>query len=155
MLWRFFLDNIPHFFHIILQQLILNADCSRHLGYIHMLTIRSEQMRNFFFHQAGPFRVKAIQYLQETFPEKCQQMEKDAIRASIDLALEKAWIYDFKEDDQILIYLKLMYTLGFDFDENADYPWVQAILKDRELQQRTKLDLLHKHLHLHLHESKQ
>jgi len=115
-----------------------------------MFIIRSEQFQIIFLHLAQKLKPQALSFLHDAFPAQCEDLGPEAVDNSIDYAFEKAWQYGFEADDEILKYLKLMYALGFEFDKDPQYPWVQEVLNHPRLGPDTKIDLLVQRLYLYL-----
>ena len=115
-----------------------------------MLVIRSEQIRAVFLDLAQKLKPRAVLFLHEAFPEKCEKLGSEAVDNSIEHAFKKAWEYGFEADEEILAYLRLMYALGFEFNEDPSYPWVQEVLNHPQLGPETKIDLLIQRLKLYL-----
>lgn len=107
-----------------------------------MVHIRREQRRAFFFAMSKPFIRRAEDHLRAAFPERRRELGDEAVRASIDHCLERGWDYEIEEDDLLLLYLDVMYTLGLRFDEDPRYPWAREILSDPELSPDTRVELL-------------
>jgi hypothetical protein len=107
-----------------------------------MLIIRSEQMEALIKSRELEFENRAAAYLDKAFPEKCGQLSDEAIRDSVKTAMLKRKEYRFESEEAIILYLGLMYLLGFDFDTNAEYDWVKETLTDYDLPPRTRLVLL-------------
>jgi hypothetical protein len=107
-----------------------------------MLKIRDSQLRAFFLALGGPFTARAIAHVNKAFPERCRELGEEGVRASIDVCQERGWRYGLEDDDELMHYLEVMYTLGFDFDEDPRYPWAREILCDAALGPETRAELL-------------
>jgi hypothetical protein len=107
-----------------------------------MLVIRNEQLKALFFGMAGPFRRLATAKMNADHPESCARLGPDGVAAAIDLALEKAWTYGFEEDEDILLYLDVMFRVGFRFDEDPKHAWAREILRDARYAPETRVDLV-------------
>lgn len=105
-----------------------------------MLTIRKDQMAAFSANAQAQFALRCEAHLREYFPEECGRLGPREVAASVRLALGKADDYRLKSERDILRYLNLMYTLGFDFDRNV--PWASGILTDGRLSSASKMRLL-------------
>lgn len=107
-----------------------------------MLIIRKEQMEAFRNSREMEFENRVVAYLKKEFAEQCSQLSDEAIRDSVKTAMLKRKEYRFETEETIILYLNLMYLLGFDFDKNAQHEWVQETLTDYDLPSRTRLVLL-------------
>lgn len=107
-----------------------------------MLIIRKAQMEALRNSREMEFENRAVAYLKKEFAEQCNQLSDEAIRDSVKTAMFKRKEYRFKSEETIILYLNLMYLLGFDFDKNANNEWVQETLTDYDLTPRTRMVLL-------------
>jgi hypothetical protein len=107
-----------------------------------MLIIRKEQLVALGRVPEREFVRKASAYLYERYPEICNELGSRGVRDSVELALSKREEYRFKTEDTILLFLDCMYLLGFEFDKNDMFPWVNDILTDFEVRPRTRMLLL-------------
>jgi hypothetical protein len=107
-----------------------------------VLLIREAQMAALGEAAAERFALVAAKHLKQVLPEECAEMGDTAVRDSIDLAIRKAESYGIHEQLDILVYLNLMYVLGFDFDTDPELPWAGELLRDKELDPGSKVELL-------------
>jgi hypothetical protein len=107
-----------------------------------MLIIRREQMEVFRLARERRFEERALAHLKDHLPERCAVLGDAAVRETIRNALGKARHYGFEEEYDILRLLNLMYTLGFEFDSDARYPWARETLEMPDLRPRARMDLL-------------
>ena len=104
-----------------------------------MLVIRKEQLDAFAKEKEKKFEREAFQYIKTTYPDKCKSLTDDQIKESILTAKQKSENYSLFTTETVMLYIDLMYLLGFDFDTDKNYPWVQEILLDDELRGRTRM----------------
>jgi hypothetical protein len=107
-----------------------------------MLIIRQEQVDALRAVREREFERQAAAYLWRKFPVRCTRLGEDVVRRSVKIAMRKRTEYQFDSEEAVLLYLDLMYMLGFDFDTAAESAWVRATLTDYDLSARTRLILL-------------
>jgi hypothetical protein len=80
-----------------------------------------------------------VTHLKKFFPKKCAKLEEDGLRKTIRYGIEQAKFYGIVIENDVSLYLNLMFTFGKDFDKT--YPWASKILKNENYggpRQRTK-----------------
>lgn len=107
-----------------------------------ILVIRDEQLKALFFGMAGPFRDRAVARLNADHAGPCAALGRQGVADAIELALEKAWTYGFDEDEDILLYLDVMFRVGVRFDEDPQHAWAREILRDARYAPETRVDLV-------------
>ena len=108
-----------------------------------MLVIRNEQMKALFFGMAGPYRATARAAMRKSYPAECTDLGDRGLEQMIMLSLEKAWLYGIEEDEDILLYLDVMFRAGYRFDEEPQHAWAREILRDKSFAVETRVDLIH------------
>jgi hypothetical protein len=88
------------------------------------------------------FEERAITHLERCFPERCAELGEEGVQASIRDAVERSHRLGLVFEYDIERYLNHMYALGFDFDSNPAYPWVQELLSDASLEPAVLMDVL-------------
>jgi hypothetical protein len=86
------------------------------------------------------FALRCEQHLREYFPEQYHQLGAEAVADSVRMALDKAHRYQLVSARDILRFLNLMYTLGFEFDRNV--PWAAETLNNARFTSSSKVRLL-------------
>ncbi len=107
-----------------------------------MLTIRKKQMRVFENINEHAFIDRAVEYLINRYPVRCSELSEEDLQGSVKTAMFKGKEYRFETEETIILYLNLMYLLGFEFDKREQYAWTNEILTDYDLSPRTRLILL-------------
>jgi hypothetical protein len=107
-----------------------------------VLKIRAEQMEVFKEAARRAFEERATAHLERCFPERCTELGEEGVRASIRDAVERSQRLGLVFEYDIERYLNHMYALGFDFDSNPAYPWVQELLSDTSLEPAVLMDVL-------------
>jgi hypothetical protein len=88
------------------------------------------------------FEERASAHLERCFPERCAELGEEGVQASIRDAVERSHRLGLVFEYDIERYLNHMYALGFDFDSNPAYPWVQELLSDASLEPAELMDVL-------------
>lgn len=107
-----------------------------------VLTFRKEQLAIFERQAELRFVDTALFHLRSTLPETCEELGESAVIDSIEKAIQKSKGYGFETEKLVLDYINLMYWLGFDFDEDPDYPWVQETLQNTSLEPENRMEWL-------------
>jgi hypothetical protein len=105
-----------------------------------MLLIRREQLQALARAHEESFERRAAGRLRVKYPDRYRELGELAVRQSVRTAMAKGKEHRFETEECILLYLDLMYLLGFDCD--SDLPWVRDTLADEGLGARTRLVLL-------------
>src|SRR5688572_32872069 len=104
-----------------------------------MLIIRKAQLEAMARARVEDFEERLAGELKGKYPERCAKVGDEAVRESVRTAMAKGEEHKFETEECIVLYLDLMYRLGFDFDS---LPWVRETLLDHALNARTRLVLL-------------
>lgn len=104
-----------------------------------MLVIREDQMRVLGEYRERAFIARAMRHLELGFPARCADLGSDEVRRSVTIAIRKAREYGLPREVDILRYLNLMYTFGFDFDT---LPWANQVLTDVTISPHPKMEEL-------------
>ncbi len=107
-----------------------------------MITIRKEQMEAFAKAAQRRFSFEAADYVKNKWPQKYEKASRDVLVEIVNQAIEKCKEYDITQKRHVLRYLKLMNTLGRNFDTWYEYPWAPEILNDPQLLSSEKLEEL-------------
>ena len=107
-----------------------------------MLRIRQEQMKVLSDYMLKRFEDRMVAHLRREFPVKCEAMGEEAVRDSIREGLCRAPRYGLEAEAHVARYVDLMYMLSHDFDTDAERPWAAAVLNDKSLGPRAKLQKL-------------
>ena len=100
-----------------------------------MLTIRKAQWAALSRARVEDFELRLVHALKTKYAERCASMGDGAVQESVRTAMAKREEHQFETEECIVLYLDLMYRLGFDFDV---LPWVQDIVRDHEIGARTR-----------------
>jgi hypothetical protein len=95
-----------------------------------VLVIRKEQIEALSEAARDAFCDRAVEYLRTSFPENTEQYSGADLRAIAQLGLDRTAELGIHRQIDVFRWLNLMFALGFDFDSDPAYPWVQDILND-------------------------
>jgi hypothetical protein len=104
-----------------------------------MLTIRNAQLKAFGPDLERAFMARAVRHLGEAFSDKCAALGPGDVSRSVESGMRKARGYGLESEVDILRYLNLMYTFGFEFDV---LPWAKGVLADMGISADAKMDEL-------------
>lgn len=108
------------------------------------LIIRKEQMEAFREVAIKNFEDRTLAHLQESFPERCQELGELGVREAIRYGIKRAATYKIKSKYGVEKYIEVMFMFGRDFDVDANLPWARQILSDRTLKDsKAKADHLY------------
>lgn len=102
-----------------------------------MLVIRQGQLAMFQDHLLEKFRTKAAAHLHKEFPEECQQLGPEGVEQRVSTGMALCQQYGLPSEFQNLQFLNLTMLLGPDFHKEPEFA---AVLNDKDLDARTKLD---------------
>jgi len=103
-----------------------------------MLTIKKEQEKKFFDASFTSFENAMLSHVMTYYPNHYLMMKEPAIRQTIRVAFARAGKYGFDTQRNVCQYLNIMLILGSGFDQDPQYPWAEAMLKDTKVSDPTK-----------------
>lgn len=111
-----------------------------------MLVIREEQMKVLEEAVSSKFESEMIKHLKEYAPELFKLRGEPCFRQSIRTGMQRSKDrYGFTNRGPVRLYIELMFSLGFDFDTDPQYPWAHVILADvEESDQMARADQLYR-----------
>jgi hypothetical protein len=104
--------------------------------------IRSEQLTALSTKQRNNFVEKMVAYLTRTFPQEAANMKDDELLCAVDEAIDSARGYGIISESEIARYLHFTMIWGAGFDKRCDFAVPRAVLTDKVLSGREKLDRL-------------
>jgi len=107
-----------------------------------MLTIRKAQWNALIHSREQAFEKRAVAYVQEHYPDVCREIGEEGVAKSVHQAMEKRTKYNFASVTEILLYIDLMYLLGFQFDNDETFAWAGELLADADIDGETRLLLI-------------
>jgi hypothetical protein len=106
------------------------------------LVIRNAQLAVFARARLEEFRQRAVAHVKAAFAARAEELGHAGVEASVETALHRCETYRLASRRDVLRYLNLMYTLGFDFDQDEGHPWAGETLRNPRLEAAAKLELL-------------
>ena len=88
-------------------------------------------MKAFEAAAAKGFQDSMVEHVGEFFPKHLAVLGEPAIREVVSLGIDRGSIYGFVTEHDLCLYIDLMLLLGSLYDEDPQYPWVEAILNDK------------------------
>jgi hypothetical protein len=105
-----------------------------------MLKIKATQMRALGSEARRRFEASAIALLREEFPQNNGDRPDDELRQFVCEGIQRAKVYGISAVTDVERWLRLMVRLGPEFDEDARYPALRAILDEREASAEQRMD---------------
>lgn len=98
-----------------------------------MIVIRQEQLDVFSNAAVKDFENRMILHLRQSLPQECLALEDEALRQAIRHGMERAASYGIVAERDVCKYTEVMLRLGRNFDRDAAFPQLHAILNDPTL----------------------
>jgi hypothetical protein len=83
------------------------------------------------------FEDRMVAHLAEFFPEKSKALGEADTRERIQEGAVKARRYGIVSEQDVCIYIDMMFEYGNDFDVDPELPWATQVLKDPEIKDST------------------
>lgn len=94
-----------------------------------MFTIRNDHLEAFNKDIRKRFEDRMVAHLHEYFPQQCQTLGEEQVRAWIEHGITRAASYGIIAERDVCKYIDVMFVYGRDFDTDTRYPWAAPILK--------------------------
>jgi hypothetical protein len=108
-----------------------------------MLKIRREQEAAMDEVAVRNFENRAIEHIRGAFPKHCSFLKgEEQQREVVRYGFERAKRYDLTTEENVLLFIDLMFLLGRSFDTDVQLPWASEILND-QVDQTGKAGRLH------------
>ncbi len=108
-----------------------------------MLVIRDAQMGAFYEAVVDRYVRSRAAMIERDFAAQYAQLRREGAEALVRDAVARAKAYKIDDDDAVDRFLRLMLTLGSDFDARPETSWTAKILGDHGIDERAKLDLIY------------
>jgi hypothetical protein len=95
-----------------------------------MLKIREEQMKAFVQAVLLGYEDRMVIHLRSSFPEQTKTLPEHALREMIRTGMNKAEVYEVKDETDVERFLECMVRYGEDFDRDPQTSWAGEILRD-------------------------
>ncbi len=106
--------------------------------------LQAEALEGYSQSGLGDFEAYMLRRFWMLYPEKCQCVGENALRQIIRSGMAAARSRGLTTERGVTLYLALVFLLGITFDEDPQYPFAQAVLKDPSLADpRKKAELLY------------
>ena len=103
------------------------------------MNIRKAQMEALNKTAEGEFRDRLREMLEEDYPEEVEDLGEEQFEAVIELGIAQARKYGIEREKDIGLYFDVMFSLAYDFDTNAEYPWAAQVLNRKDLSGQAKV----------------
>src|SRR5581483_5992386 len=113
-----------------------------------MLVIRREQMAALTAPHRERFIEKILATMPSHFPDDSRLLDKEAMRAEIRDAIERAAAYGVSRDREVGLYVLLVHEFGAGFEERPEKRWIGDILRTKDMDEQSRLDVIYKRLAL-------
>jgi hypothetical protein len=108
-----------------------------------MLVIRKKQIEALDRQSEKLFLDRMVDHLHEIFPDKCEELgSKGKIRELARQGLERAQGYGIDTEQDVALYVDIMFGIGPDFPDGEDMAWARSILENDGLIGPAKMDLI-------------
>lgn len=98
-----------------------------------MMFIRQEQLDVFSDTAVKDFENRMVLHLRQSLPQECSTLNDEALRQAVRHGMERAASYGIVAERDVCKYTEVMLRLGRNFDRDAAFPQLQAILNDPTL----------------------
>jgi hypothetical protein len=108
-----------------------------------MLILRKEQIEALDRNSERLFLDRMVDHVSEIFPEKCRELgSRGEIRKLIRQGLEGARRYGINTEEDVALYVDIMFGIGPDFPEGEDMAWARSILEKDGLSGPAKMEFI-------------
>ena len=108
-----------------------------------MLVIRKKQIEALDRNSEKLFLDRMVDHVSEIFPEKCEELgSKGKIRERIRQGLIQARRYGINTEQDVALYVDIMFGIGPDFPEGEDMAWARSILEKDGLSGPAKMEFI-------------
>jgi hypothetical protein len=104
-----------------------------------VLRIRRAQREALARAEVEDFVRALADHLEESFPAAVRRIDRDELLASIRSWVDRAVAWGFETERQASAFVDVAFVLGDGFDRQ---PWARAVLEDRTLPARVRIDRL-------------
>jgi hypothetical protein len=117
------------------------------------MKISAQTMQGFSDRAYKDFEDRMVRHLVEFFPDQCKELGEVSVRALIRKGEKTASGYLLDAEQDVCLYVDLMFLLGEDFDTDPEIPWANAILTEQPEDPEEKMDRLYSTAGEHLQEA--
>jgi len=108
-----------------------------------MLVIRKKQIEALDRQSEKLFLDRMIDHLYEIFPDRCEELgSKAQIRDMARQGLIQARGYGIDTEQDVALYVDIMFGIGPDFPDGEDMAWARSILENEGLRGPAKMEFI-------------
>jgi hypothetical protein len=108
-----------------------------------MLILRKAQLEALDRDSERLFLDRMVNHVSEIFPDKCEELgSRGKIRELIRQGLIQARGYDINTEEDVALYVDIMFGIGPDFPEGEDMAWARSILENDGLSGPAKMEFI-------------
>jgi hypothetical protein len=108
-----------------------------------MLVIRKRQKEALDRHSEKLFLDRMVDHLHEIFPDRCQELgSKAQIRELARQGLEQARAYGIDTEEDVALYVDIMFGIGPEFPVGEDMAWARSVLENDGLNGHAKMEFI-------------
>jgi hypothetical protein len=111
-----------------------------------MLRLRKEHLAAFEAHVVNLFVVRVTAHAKAVWPAECAELGEVPLGELIRTAIQRGSAIGLSCEHDLVRYVDLSFILAKDFETNPLAGWARAILADRLLSPRMKLDRLYQRM---------
>ena len=115
-----------------------------HSVYVSMLIIRNKQIELFKEHALRRFIEENVEHIQVFAQKPADALGETVLRQIVEKGIDRANFYGLSQRGPVQFYVEMMFLFGSDFDTDPQYPWINKILRDPEIEdQLNRADTLY------------
>jgi hypothetical protein len=108
-----------------------------------MLVIRKTQKEALDRHSEKLFLDRMIHHLYEIFPDRCEELgSKARVQELAHQGLERARGYGIDTEEDVALFVDIMFGIGLEFPEGEDMAWARSILEKDGLSGHGKMEFI-------------
>jgi hypothetical protein len=111
-----------------------------------MFKFRQQHLDAFEVHVVALFTVRALAHVKAVWPAETAELGDEATEKIVRSALQRATLFGFSSEYDVIRFVDLAFLLGTDFDTNHGVVWTRPILADRSLAPTAKMDKLYQRM---------
>jgi hypothetical protein len=104
-----------------------------------MIRIRPEQLHVLDAEMERRFAVSLAKLIRDTYAADVAELDDDALMALVIEGIHRAEAYGFDSDDDVRTFVRLLFTVGWHFDE---HPAIAAVLQASDLRDEERMSIL-------------
>ena len=89
------------------------------------------------------FIPRMMVHLRKHFAWYCDHLGTETLRLAVMEGIERGLFYGIQGDRDVCLFIDLLFAFGPTFDEEEDYSWTHAFLRNHRLDSATKMRLIY------------